>query len=121
VNGVPDPPRLSLLHGDLNPYNVFVGNGQITGIIDWSYARFGDELFDYARLRMNPFIRASPEATAAYHALLTLSPAEQAREETYYLVNLIEYVNWYVLDERPEGVRELMGILEAIIDDQEMS
>jgi aminoglycoside phosphotransferase (APT) family kinase protein len=121
VRALPDPPRLSLLHGDLNPYNIFVGEGRITGIIDWSYARFGDELFDYARLRMNPFIRSSPEATTAYHALLSRSPAEQAREETYYLVNLIEYVNWYVLDERPDGVRELLGLLESIISDHEIA
>lgn len=93
VNDLPEPPRLSLLHGDLNPYNIFVEHEQISGIIDWSYARFGDELFDFARLRLNPFIRSSPAAIIAYFDLLTLTPTERTREETFYLVHLIEFVN----------------------------
>jgi hygromycin-B 4-O-kinase len=91
------PTTLSLLHGDLNPYNVFVRDGEITGIIDWSYARYGDPLFDFARLRMNPFVRANPAAVQEYRAYLNLSAEEATREAFYYLVNLLEYVNWYFL------------------------
>jgi aminoglycoside phosphotransferase (APT) family kinase protein len=115
VKTLPPLPRLSLLHGDLNPYNLFVHGERIAGIIDWSYARFGDPLFDFARLRMNPFVRANPEAIGLYFSLLGLGADGLAREQTYYLFNLVEYVNWYVLDERPEGVRSLMGLLSRIL------
>lgn len=109
------PPCSSLLHGDLNPFNVFVGDEQITGIIDWSYARYGDRLFDFARLRMNLFVRSSAEATATYFSLLDLDDVERAREQTYFLFNLIEYVNWYVLDGSPERVRDHIDLLAKLI------
>lgn len=95
AQGLAFPAQLSLLHGDLNPANVFVRDGKITGIIDWSYARYGDPLFDFARLRMNPFIRTNPAAMREYDALLNLTPEEERREAFYYVVNLLEYVNWY--------------------------
>lgn len=107
------PPTLSLLHGDLNPYNVFVRDGEITGIIDWSYARYGDPLFDFARLRMNPFVRANPSAVQEYCAHLNLSAEEARREAFYYLVNLLEYVNWYFLQGELGRVCEQLTLIEA--------
>ena len=118
VEALPTVSTAHLLHGDLNPHNVIVRDGAIGGIVDWSYARFGDPLFDFARLRINSFIRASPEALDLYFAHLNLTPAEREREETYYLFNLVEYVNWYVLDDRPEGVTALMGLLAEILSAQ---
>lgn len=119
VEALPSLPQASLLHGDLNPYNVFVQNGRISGIIDWSYARFGDPLFAFARLRMNPFIRSfircRPDATHAYFSLLNLGPAEQTREQTYYLFNLVEYVNWYVQANNQERVRDHLAVLARLV------
>jgi aminoglycoside phosphotransferase (APT) family kinase protein len=111
IEALPDPPVLTLLHGDLNPYNVFVQDGQISGLIDWSYTRYGDPLFDFARVRMNPLVRSNPAATTAYFELLDLNREERAREQTYYLFNLLEYVNWYVQDHRPDGVRDHLTLL----------
>jgi len=111
VRALPMLPTASPLHGDLNPSNVFVHDGGISGIIDWSCACFGDPLFDFARLRLNPFVRSHPEAVARYFLLLDLDPAERVREQTHYLFHLITYVNWYVLDNRPEDVAALMGLL----------
>jgi len=116
VGSLPAMARYSLLHGDLNPHNVFVRDDQISGIIDWSYARFGDPLFDFARLRINPFVRSNPNAVDLYFSLLNLDRDERMREETYYLFNLVEYVNWYVLDDRPEGVAALMTLLSGILE-----
>jgi aminoglycoside phosphotransferase (APT) family kinase protein len=108
---LPEPERLSLLHGDLNPYNIFVDQHEVTGIIDWSYARFGDPLFDFARLRMNPFVRSHPHTEQDYFALLALNPSERRREQTYYLFNLIEYLNWYYLDGEFERVHEHLRLI----------
>lgn len=107
------PTTLSLLHGDLNPANVFVRDGEITGIIDWSYARYGDPLFDFARLRMNPFVRGNSSAVREYNALLNLSPDEARREAFYYVVNLLEYVNWYFLYGELARVTEQLLLIAA--------
>ena len=107
------PRTLSLLHGDLNPYNVFVRDSQITGIIDWSYARYGDPLFDFARLRMNPFVRTKSAAMDEYRAVLNLSPEEAKREAFYYAVNLLEYVNWYFLYGELARVTEQLTLIAA--------
>ena len=107
------PAPLSLLHGDLNPANVFVRDGKITGIIDWSYARYGDPLFDFARLRMNPFVRTDPSAMREYNALLNLTPEEERREAFYYVVNLLEYVNWYFLYGELARVAEQLTLIAA--------
>jgi len=115
LDTVPEPGRYHLLHGDLNPYNVLVDDGKIAGIIDWSYARYGDPLFDFARLRMNPFIRNTPGATDTYFALLGLSAEERAREDFYYRFNLAEYVNWYVQSNTVERVRDHIALLDASV------
>jgi aminoglycoside phosphotransferase (APT) family kinase protein len=108
---LPEPPRSHLLHGDLNPANVLVADGRLAGIIDWSYARYGDPLFDFARLRMNPFVRRSPEAVRTYFALLDLGDEERAREEFCFRFNLVEYVNWYVQGRAVDRVREHLALL----------
>jgi aminoglycoside phosphotransferase (APT) family kinase protein len=107
------PEMLSLLHGDVNPYNVFVRDDEISGIIDWSYARYGDPLFDFARLRMNPFVRGNPSALREYSAQLNLSPDETRREAFYYVVNLLEYVNWYFLQGQLGRVQEQITLIAA--------
>lgn len=117
VESLPDLPRTFLLHGDLNPYNVFVQDDHISGIIDWSYARYGDPLFDFARLRMNPFIGEDQEATSAYFNLLGLSADEQIQEQTYYLFNLLEYINWSIQDHDTKRARKHLALLGGVILD----
>jgi aminoglycoside phosphotransferase (APT) family kinase protein len=116
----PRPPgkrtcRYHLLHGDLNPANVLVADGRLAGIIDWSYARCGDPLFDCARLRMNPFARCSAEATATYFALLRLSGEERAREDFSFRFNLVEYVQWYAQSGSADRVREHLALLDRAL------
>ena len=42
----------AFIHGDLQVDHVFVADGEITGIIDWSEASQGDALFDLATLTL---------------------------------------------------------------------
>lgn len=111
VKRLAEPAHLSLLHGDLNPYNILVDGHDVVGIIDWSYARFGDPLFDFARLRMNPFIRAHPPAIDRYFELLRLSPSGREREHIYYVFHLLEYVNWYYQDHQLDRVQEQLTLI----------
>ncbi|MFC5604104.1 helix-turn-helix domain-containing protein [Sporosarcina koreensis] len=39
-----------LVHGDVGSYNLLAKDDQITGIIDWSLALYGDHLYDKANL-----------------------------------------------------------------------
>lgn len=114
VAALPEPESYRLLHGDLNPHNILVAGGALAGIVDWSYTRYGDPLFDFARLRMNPFVRRDAAATAAYFALLRLVPAAREREETYYRFNLLEYVNWYAQSRDDAKVREHLALLDRL-------
>jgi aminoglycoside phosphotransferase (APT) family kinase protein len=112
VEALAETASYHLLHGDLNPYNVLVAGDELMGIIDWSYARYGDPPFDFARLRMNPFVRQEPAARALYFSCLDLTPEERDREETYYLFNLVEYLNWYTLSRMAVKVREHIALLK---------
>lgn len=41
-----------LLHGDLHPRHLYAVGNELTGIIDWGDAMYGDPLFDVARFSM---------------------------------------------------------------------
>ena len=63
-----------------------------------------------ARLRMHPFVRCSPEATATYFALLGLGGEERAREGCPFRFDLVEYVQWYAQSGSADGVREHLAL-----------
>ncbi|MFG1244320.1 phosphotransferase family protein [Xanthobacter versatilis] len=43
---LPEPERISLVHGDLRPGNFLYRNGRVTGLLDWEMAHAGDPLED---------------------------------------------------------------------------
>lgn len=44
------PEKRHLVHGDFGSNNVIVSRGQVTAVIDWSEAMFGDPLYDIANI-----------------------------------------------------------------------
>jgi aminoglycoside phosphotransferase (APT) family kinase protein len=54
------PLKPALLHADLHPRHIYAAEGNLTGIIDWGDAGFGDPLFDLGR-----FSRAGSAPTTA--------------------------------------------------------
>jgi hygromycin-B 4-O-kinase len=44
------PETRALIHGDFGSNNVLTQDGRITGVIDWSEAMFGDQLYDIANI-----------------------------------------------------------------------
>ncbi|MFI7064326.1 phosphotransferase family protein [Kribbella sp. NPDC050124] len=52
-----------LLHGDLHPRHLYAVGNELTGVIDWGDAMYGDPLFDVARFSM-----AGEAATEAFLA-----------------------------------------------------
>jgi aminoglycoside phosphotransferase (APT) family kinase protein len=42
------PPSPALVHGDLGPAHILIGDGAVSGVIDWTDARIGDPAIDLA-------------------------------------------------------------------------
>ena len=64
---------------------------------------------------MNPYVRNNPTTTRACFELLDLNQGERVREHCYFLVNLVEYVNWYYLDGTYDRVREHLVQIESAL------
>jgi aminoglycoside phosphotransferase (APT) family kinase protein len=93
----------SLLHTDFNQKNLFCDpqTNEITGIIDWSEAMFGDPLYDFSRVRI--FIShfdLGDESLETYYELTEMTDEEKLREDLYVQCQLVDYLNWYSEDER---------------------
>lgn len=64
--GSANPP--GLLHGDFWPGNVLWKDGQVSGVIDWEAAAWGDPLYDVAVTRLDMLWCYGPEATETFTA-----------------------------------------------------
>jgi len=115
VLALPDNTELCLIHTDINGANIFVKDGHLEGIIDWSDAKFGDPLFDLARFRMNIRNRMDKNTLCAYYEAIRLSGDELSREKIYYLINVLEYINWYVEYGWEDMVLLQMDLLKEIV------
>ncbi len=48
----PPPARLSVCHGDFNPNNLLVEDGELRGVLDWTHATIADPALDVAYMLM---------------------------------------------------------------------
>lgn len=88
----------SLLHTDFNQRNLFVNpkTDDITGIIDWGEAMFGDPIYDFARIRMYIWhFNLQDDVLKKYYSLLSFTPYEKKLEEFYWVIRIIEYLAYY--------------------------
>lgn len=87
----------SFLHTDFNQRNLFVNpdSSEITGIIDWSEAMFGDPVYDFARVRMFIWHFNLENVQENYYKLLSFTTEQKHLEELYWLSWVIEYLAWY--------------------------
>lgn len=88
----------SLLHTDFNQRNLFVDtqNHEITGIIDWEEAIFGDPIYDFARVRL--FIlhfNLGEQTINKYYNLMQFTPMQKELESLYLLSYMTQYLAWY--------------------------
>jgi thiamine kinase-like enzyme len=93
-----DLKEYSLLHTDFNQRNLFVdpSSYEISGIIDWEDAMFGDPLYDFARVRMFMWhFNFSEKSISDYYDLVNFSATQKALEELYWLSRVIQYLAWY--------------------------
>jgi len=88
----------SFLHTDFNQRNLFIdpNSDQITAIIDWGETTFGDQIYDFARIRMLIWhFNLGQEVLNNYYQLLALTPPQKNLEELYFLSRIIEYLAYY--------------------------
>jgi hygromycin-B 4-O-kinase len=88
----------SLLHTDFNQRNLFVNpnNHEISGIVDWEDAMFGDPIYDFARVRMYLcHFNFSESAISDYYSLVNFSADQKKLEDLYWLSRVIQYLAWY--------------------------
>lgn len=88
----------SFLHTDFNQRNLFVNpnSDEITGIIDWGEAMFGDPVYDFARVRMLIWhFNLGDKALKDYYDLVSFTQEQKKLEELYWLIRVIEYLAYY--------------------------
>jgi hygromycin-B 4-O-kinase len=88
----------SLLHTDFNQRNLFVDpkSHEISGIVDWEDAMFGDPIYDFARVRMYLWhFNFSETAIHDYYDLMNFSADQKKLEDLYWLSRVIQYLAWY--------------------------
>jgi aminoglycoside phosphotransferase (APT) family kinase protein len=87
-----------LLHTDFNQRNLFIdpNSDQISGVIDWSEAMYGDPIYDFARVRMLIWhFNMSTEVINDYYKLMNYTVEQKRLEELYWLSRVIEYLAYY--------------------------
>ena len=88
----------SFLHTDFNQRNLFVNpnTDDITAIVDWSEALFGDPIYDFSRVRMYiwHFDLGTPTLTN-YNNILSFSAEKKKLDDLYMLSRIIEYLAYY--------------------------
>lgn len=112
IENIPPLNDYVMLHSDLNQRNMFVNtkSKEITFIIDWTESLFGDPLYEFARFRKN--IRFNqPENEFLFLSLLNLSQDEIMREQLYFDIHMLDYVNWYSEVKSPR-LNYIMNYLE---------
>jgi len=90
--------NFSFLHTDFNQRNLFIDpNGnEITGIIDWEEAMFGDPIYDLARIRMYIWhFNLGDKVVEDYYNLVGYTGEQKKLEELYWLTRIIQYLAWY--------------------------
>lgn len=88
----------AFLHTDFNQTNLLVDPNtlDLTGIIDWSDAIFGDPLYDLARIHLLIIhFELGPTVEQAFFDQLNLNPQELQRENLYLYSIILTYISWY--------------------------
>lgn len=109
----------SLLHCDMHQSNVFVDNGVVTGIIDWTYAQYGDSLYDFALFHFNILKHMDENALNSYYSALNLNDKDSKKERMYLLCWALENIYEYILDEDLERISFAVKVISDTLKEIE--
>jgi len=94
----------SLLHTDFNQRNIFVNpeTSEVSGVIDWTEAMFGDPLYDFARLKLYKYhFQVTADFESLLQAELKLTTEESQLLDLYFMIIVLSYLRWY--SDEPSG------------------
>ncbi|HEX4207994.1 MAG TPA: aminoglycoside phosphotransferase family protein [Ktedonobacteraceae bacterium] len=80
------PEERSLVHGDFGSNNVLTDGQNITAVLDWENAKYGDPLFDVATAYFwSPWLNCMAAQAGYYDELLSTLPSYHERLRCYQL------------------------------------
>lgn len=83
-----------LMHGDFGNENVFIKDGNITGIIDWEKSRYGDHFLDVGRVLLYcPDRKATAKAALSFYQSKDIANWKERIAMGVYHVMLTNYAN----------------------------
>lgn len=109
VDAVPEPPRGSVLNGDLGLSHVLVdAAGRVVGLLDWAAAVVGDPVFDVATFSMGG-PAGDPIHDVLQPPLLAACGVDPAdpRVQLYRAINHLANATWSVANEVPSWTAPL--------------
>ncbi|KAK8009259.1 kinase-like protein [Apiospora marii] len=103
VHGRSGTYRVKFTHADLNPTNIQYHNGRIAGIIDWEFAGWYPEYWEYTKMRFadRPVYQKFFEAIEACPAIDKYAEELEAERDIWQRLSPWAYDDFY---ERPENV-----------------
>lgn len=82
-----------LVHGDFNPTNILIENGQVSGVLDWDYCHSGTTYMDIGNLlRHTPINQHQQIKAGLERGGMTLPPDWQRRAELVDLTSQLEFL-----------------------------
>lgn len=98
-----DPTATCFIHNDLIPGNLLIQDGQVTAVLDWGSACYGDPARDLAPA----WSLLGPEGRQVFRGILTPDEATWARGKALELCHAVDAVLYYLPRRHPIG--EVMG------------
>jgi hygromycin-B 4-O-kinase len=113
------PEDRQLVHGDFGFDNVLVEDGQVTGVIDWLNARFGDGLYDVAWLDFwpDPPLRIGEIYVAWKESLGATVPHASERIRCYKAMIAADSLRFFAHGDQPDAYRWLRNRITHLMTD----
>ena len=99
------------VHDDLDARNLLVGEGRLSGVVDWSGAGVGDPAADLAV----GWKVLSPAARDSFRSQLEVDDATWTRARAWTLAQAVNALTYYTPDTNPLLVREAEGWLATVL------
>jgi aminoglycoside phosphotransferase (APT) family kinase protein len=99
-----------VVHGDCAPENVLVHEGQITAVVDWEQACYGDAAFDLAGMIFDIELGAKAEPdvlSLLYAAIHAQVPPDAWRLYTH--IYAVRYASWAINTEMESQVLDTIA------------